>query len=176
MKMTFLYFLILTLPLSVFAQKNTDSTSREGQQKAEAMPPPKAEAAPKVSASYKAKVKKLMEVTNMADNQQAVIERLADSLVKDAKDPIKAKKATVDYFKDVLSIDALLDDVAQVYSKHFSESEVKKLVDFYQSPLGKKAATKMPEVNRDMMMIGQIKAQVRMETFKKDKEKMEGFK
>lgn len=181
MKRILLISLMLVLAPGAFAQKKDDSVSREGQQKAEDMPAPKAESKPppdakKLTPSFKAEVKKLMDATNVKANQESLLEKMAEDLSKDAKDPSKAKKSTLNFFKDTLSADALSDDMAQAYSYHFSEAEIKKLVAFYQSPIGKKAVEKMPVVNQDMMMVGQMKLQRRMKEFKEQKDKLEGFK
>src|SRR6185437_13332130 len=38
------------------------------------------------------------------------------------------------------------DEVAQLYAQHFSEQELKEILAFYQSPVGKKVLQEQPKV------------------------------
>lgn len=140
---------------------------------------PKAEASEKKAATitpaYTATIKQLMHVTHADKNQEDIIDQIATNLSKDAKDRAKAKKSAYDFFYKVISVEALLPDIAQTYSQYFNLAELKKLVAFYKSPLGQKAASKMPEITREMMMKNSVKMQVKMAEFQKEKSKMAGF-
>jgi uncharacterized protein len=52
---------------------------------------------------------------------------------------------------DLVPYDEMMDLVAGVWMKHFSVEEMKALVRFYESPLGRKLAEEQPEVARDTM-------------------------
>jgi hypothetical protein len=45
----------------------------------------------------------------------------------------------------------------KLYTANFTESELKDLVAFYQSPLGKKVLTKMPEMTQQSAQLTQSK-------------------
>lgn len=49
-----------------------------------------------------------------------------------------------------LPYDDLLDWTAEVYAAHFSAAELKQLLKFYQSPLGKKSVDLQPQVNNEL--------------------------
>lgn len=136
----------------------------------------KSESGLKVSESYKALVKQLMVATHTVENQNKAIEDIAANVAKDAKDPAKARKSAFKYFNDVLGIEAMLPEISESYARHFSEAELKKLVAFYKTPVGEKAAKSMPEITRDITMKAQIRMQMRMPEFNKEKVNMEGFK
>ncbi|SQF99834.1 Uncharacterized protein conserved in bacteria [Paucimonas lemoignei] len=51
----------------------------------------------------------------------------------------------------------LKPDMVKLYTANFSESELKDLVAFYQSPLGKKVLTKMPELTQQSAQLTQGK-------------------
>jgi hypothetical protein len=155
------------MPTQTPTQTSAPSTATPTESKAPAQKP--------VSSSYKASVKELLKVTKVVENQESLIHEMAANLSKDAKDKEKAQKSTVTFFEKVIGIEAMLPEVAQAYAKHFSESELKKLIAFYKTPLGGKAVTEMPLVTRDIMAIAQAKMQIKMEEFKKDKAKMDGF-
>ncbi len=42
-----------------------------------------------------------------------------------------------------------------VYKKHFTQEEVKGLIEFYESPLGQSLTTKTPQIMMESMQIGQ---------------------
>ena len=49
----------------------------------------------------------------------------------------------------------LLDLLVPVYQKHFSASEVRALLAFYQSPAGRKLALETPKIATESMQVGQ---------------------
>ena len=53
--------------------------------------------------------------------------------------------------REIISYDEMMDLVAGVWMKHFSVDELKALVRFYESPVGRKLAGKQPEIARDTM-------------------------
>jgi hypothetical protein len=72
---------------------------------------------------------------------------------------------------------ALLASLVPIYDQHFSEAELKKLVAFYQTDLGKKTIAVMPRVMQESVAAGQAwgqamapKLMARLEErFKKEK-------
>ena len=53
--------------------------------------------------------------------------------------------------------DKLKPDMVKLYTSNFSESELKDLVAFYQSPLGKKVLEKMPQLTQQSAQMTQAK-------------------
>jgi len=51
----------------------------------------------------------------------------------------------------------LKPDLVLLYTEHFSESELEQLIEFYQSPLGKKMLGKLPELNLRSAQLTQLK-------------------
>jgi len=51
----------------------------------------------------------------------------------------------------------LKPDMVKLYTSNFSESELKDLVAFYQSPLGKKVLEKMPQLTQQSAQMTQAK-------------------
>ena len=45
--------------------------------------------------------------------------------------------------------DQVTDEFVSIYDKHFSEDEIKGLLQFYGSPLGQKVAMEMPKIGRE---------------------------
>lgn len=44
------------------------------------------------------------------------------------------------------------DQLAGIYDKHFTDDEIKGLLQFYGSPLGQKVAAEMPKINREAQL------------------------
>lgn len=48
-----------------------------------------------------------------------------------------------------------LNHIAEVYKLHFTHEEIRVLIDFYSSPLGKKLTGLYAEINRDLVPVSQ---------------------
>ena len=57
--------------------------------------------------------------------------------------------------KKEISAEELLLRLVPVYDKHFGAAEMKELIRFYESPIGKKTTQVMPAINQEAMQIGQ---------------------
>ncbi|MDD9224644.1 DUF2059 domain-containing protein [Aeromonas hydrophila] len=61
-----------------------------------------------------------------------------------------------------LSWGAMSTEVAAIYRKHFTEAELKQLIAFYQSPVGKKSLDTMPALFQESSLVGQSLAERNM--------------
>lgn len=52
--------------------------------------------------------------------------------------------------------DELVQRLLPVYDKHFSAAEIKELLRFYETPLGKKLTRSLPMLNQELLQIGQL--------------------
>ena len=59
-----------------------------------------------------------------------------------------------DFMKEV-NADALNKMVIPIYDKYYTESEIQQLISFYQTSLGQKVITTMPQIMQESMQIGQ---------------------
>jgi len=62
------------------------------------------------------------------------------------------------FWDDVLKearVDEYVDHLVPIYDKHLTHDEVKELVRFYETPLGQKLRTTMPQINDESMRAGQ---------------------
>jgi uncharacterized protein len=46
-----------------------------------------------------------------------------------------------------------LQQIAAIYDKHFTDDEIKGLLDFYSSPLGQKFAVESPKINKEIQAV-----------------------
>ena len=59
-----------------------------------------------------------------------------------------------DFMKEV-NVDALNKMLIPIYDKYYTELEIKQLIAFYQTPLGNKVITTMPQIMQESMQAGQ---------------------
>ncbi|MBA0084784.1 MAG: DUF2059 domain-containing protein [Acidobacteria bacterium Pan2503] len=52
-------------------------------------------------------------------------------------------------YRKKFDADQVTDELASIYDKHFTEDEIKGLLQFYGSPLGQKVAMEMPKIGRE---------------------------
>jgi hypothetical protein len=57
-------------------------------------------------------------------------------------------------FKSQASPDELMKAILPIYDKHFTHQEIRQLIAFYQSPLGRKISTTLPEIQRESIEAG----------------------
>jgi len=51
--------------------------------------------------------------------------------------------------------DTLISMFVDIYSRHFSSSDVRQLLEFYRSPIGRKMLAETPAIARESMLTGQ---------------------
>ena len=49
----------------------------------------------------------------------------------------------------------LINELVPIYDRYFTESEIKDLIKFYESPVGKKMVLNQPLILKDSMTVGQ---------------------
>lgn len=59
-------------------------------------------------------------------------------------------------FKRQASPDELMKAILPIYDKHFSHQEIRQLIAFYESPLGRKISTTLPEIQRESLEAGRV--------------------
>lgn len=57
-------------------------------------------------------------------------------------------------FKRQASPDELMKAILPIYDKHFTHQEIRQLIAFYESPLGRKISTTLPEIQRESVEAG----------------------
>ena len=60
--------------------------------------------------------------------------------------------AFVDAYQKKLDVDQITSELVSVYDKHFTDDEIKTLLQFYGSPLGQKVAAEMPKISREIQV------------------------
>ena len=94
-------------------------------------------------------------INGIMDNMSTMIKQQASSEFKSSDANTKAKfdkymefvmSETKELSKKLINV-----EMVQIYDKHFTQSEIKDLIAFYESSTGKKMIEKTPEISKDLM-------------------------
>lgn len=104
------------------------------------------------ASTKEADIKKLMEMTATSQLGQQITAQMMESFK--AAFPKVPDAIWTEVKKDVTPGD-LNAKIATVYDSHFTHDEIKGLVAFYETPLGKKLLKELPGVTQESLEIGQ---------------------
>jgi hypothetical protein len=82
-------------------------------------------------------------------------EKLSASVKKVSDDSKRQELITVaaGSFQKNFDQQRALQQIAAIYDKHFTDDEIKGLLDFYSSPLGQKFAAETPKINKEIQAV-----------------------
>ena len=67
----------------------------------------------------------------------------------------RAAKVLGQVYAKEMNSDSMIELVIPIYAKHFSHDEIKQLIAFYQSPIGKRLIEEQPAIAQEAMQVGQ---------------------
>jgi hypothetical protein len=104
-------------------------------------------------------IRSLLELVGARDTIQdsatAATEQYRRRLIETSANNDRAQSFAAAYqaeFQKKFDADAVANQLVGIYDKHFTEDEIKGLLEFYGSPLGQKVASEMPKINREAML------------------------
>lgn len=105
--------------------------------------------------AYTAKLRQMFAVSGSEQTYKAAIENMF-SLFRKQKTTVP-DTIWAEYQSEFLktSMDDLVTMLEPVYSKHMSLEDINQLIAFYETPVGKKFATKTPLIMAESMQVGQ---------------------
>ncbi len=105
--------------------------------------------------SYRTTLKKLLEVAGTESTFNVVIKQMFD-MFKQQKTNVP-DSIWADFEKEFLktSVNDLVEMLSPVYQKYMTETDLQKIIEFYQTPVGKKYAEKTPLITQESMQVGQ---------------------
>ncbi len=128
--------LLTTINLPVFAQTRDSPT----------VPTNKIEDPEKIS-----NIKKLLDITGSRNLSRKIINQLIDSFKSEYPQvPGKFWEAFIAELKP----EEMVDEYIPIYSKYFTNEEIKGIISFYETPLGKKTLTVIPQISQESTAIG----------------------
>lgn len=113
-----------------------------------------------VSPELEADIERLMEVTKAADMGRQIGEVMAQQMVQltgvDTPESVaRCRVIAAETIKELLSDGHLLDDIVPIYARHFSHQDVRDMIAFYETPLGRKTLEVTPKIMQESMQLGQ---------------------
>jgi len=118
--------------------------------------------AEEISKEFRSDIIKLLKMTGAEtlglQMGTAVMNQMIESLSKKNPEiPQRVEAAIKEEINLVFAeeMPRLMAETVPVYAKHFTPDEVKGLIAFYETPLGKKSIQVMPEVMNECIKVGQ---------------------
>lgn len=109
-------------------------------------------ASPESASEKLQEVRRLMELTGSKKLGEQVLNQMFLQLKSQLpKVPEKFWQDT----RESLNINEMLEAMAPVHARYFTEGEVKELIHFYESPLGRKLTEVTPKISEESMVEGQ---------------------
>jgi uncharacterized protein len=110
-----------------------------------------------IDPAKEADIRSLMELVGARDMVQdgvnAAIEQSREKLLATVPDNEKGQ-AFVNSFSSLyqkkFDVDGVTDQIVAIYDSHYTEDDIKGLLQFYGSPLGQKVAAEMPKIGREV--------------------------
>jgi hypothetical protein len=141
-----LYVLMFFLAIQGASPNNAQAASQHSAQTTGAIDPAK-----------EADIRSLMELVGARDAMQDFAAHGADQIRENLLASVPNNQrgqqfvnAFVDTYKAKFDADQATSQLVQIYDQHFSQDEIKGLLQFYGSPLGQKFAAEMPKINQEM--------------------------
>jgi hypothetical protein len=110
-------------------------------------------AAIRIDAGKRADIRSLMDVVGTRDEQRNATARQAEEFKGNLVSALPDKhggqafvNTLVKDYQKKFNADAVNEQVVAIYDKHFTDDEIKGLLQFYSSPLGRKFAAEMPKI------------------------------
>ncbi len=104
-------------------------------------------------------IRSLLELVGARDTIQdsatAATEQYRQRMLETSANNDKAQAFANAYeveFQKKFDADAVTNQLVGIYDKHFTEDEIKGLLEFYGSPLGQKVASETPKISREVQM------------------------
>lgn len=118
---------------------------------------PAQDAAPKIDPAKEADIRSLMELVGARDQVQDAINNSADQFRERLLATVPNNEKGQDFvnafsaaYQKKFDVDQLSNQLVSVYDAHFTDDEIKSLLQFYGSPLGQKVAAEMPKITREI--------------------------
>lgn len=110
-------------------------------------------------ASHKKAVLELFAVMKMDKQFDTTINQMLDLQTRSNPGLAKMRPTMKRFFAKYMSFESLKDDMAKIYQESFTEAEIKELITFYQTPLGKKLLDKTPDLTKKGAELGAKRVQ-----------------
>jgi hypothetical protein len=110
-----------------------------------------------IDPAKEADIRSLLELVGardaIQDTASTATEQYRQKVLETSGNTDRAQAFTNNYlaeFQKKFDASAVDEQLVGIYDKHFSDEEIKGLLEFYGSPLGQKVAAELPKINREV--------------------------
>jgi hypothetical protein len=110
-----------------------------------------------IDPAKEADIRALLELVGARDQVQDSMTRAAEQYREKLLETVPNNQQGQSFVNVVISgyekkfdVDAVTDQLISVYDKHYTDEEIKGLLQFYGSPLGQKVAAESPKIGREI--------------------------
>lgn len=101
-----------------------------------------------------------MELTRVADITRQMGDMMAQVLVQNIvvdtpEDVARCRIIVAEVIKEFSVDEKLIDNITDIYARHFTHDDVRGMIAFYETPVGKKVVGVMPNLTQEGMQAGQ---------------------
>jgi len=114
--------------------------------------PALAQQAPEDAAAKERDIRKLLELTGSAKLGQQVIAQMFEAFKQESSN---VPSSAWDEMQKEFDPDSMIELIVPIYAKHLTHEDVKGLVAFYETPLGRKMTALLPAIAQESMQAGQ---------------------
>lgn len=107
------------------------------------------------SSTYKSSLKKMIQVSGSELAYKGIVNQMI-SLYKQQQSNVPTEfwdEFAAEMNKD--AVEQLVNLISPIYQKHLTEADLKAVIAFYETPVGKKFAEKAPLITQESMLAGQ---------------------
>ena len=141
------------------ASQNSVQAARQGANSAQgSATPPQTNSS--IDPAKEADIRSLMELVGardlVQDGANSAIEQSREKLLATVPNNDKGQafvNAFAASYQKKFDVDQVTNQLVMFYDKHFTDDEIKGLLQFYGSPLGQKVAAEMPKINREAQAV-----------------------
>jgi len=116
-----------------------------------------AQSSPAIDPAKEADIRSLMELVGardlVQDGANNAIEQSREKLIATVPNNEKGQafvNAFAASYQKKFDVDEVNEQLVAIYDKHYTDEEIKGLLQFYGSPLGQKVAAESPKINREI--------------------------
>jgi hypothetical protein len=105
-----------------------------------------------IEPQFEKDIRKLIELSGSVGSAGQLMDRMIENYKKILPDVPDAFWAGI---REEISAEALVDKIVPIYARHYTHDDIKQLIAFYESPIGKKLQEKTPIITQESMQVGE---------------------
>lgn len=109
------------------------------------------------SNSHRQAAEELLKVSNLSSTMDRMIMQMVEMQLQQKPMMEPYRDILLQFFNKHLSYSSIKYDFIDIYTEEFSEQELREIIKFYKTPVGKKTITKLPILMQKGAQVGMAK-------------------